>query len=44
MSSDYDMSEGEGSGSDFEYTDDDDVMIDSQADGTHADCLESEPC
>ncbi|KAG8738627.1 hypothetical protein FRC12_016680, partial [Ceratobasidium sp. 428] len=31
--SDYDMSEGEGSGSDFEYTDDDDVMLDSQADG-----------
>ncbi|KAF8705924.1 Glycosyl transferase family 21, partial [Rhizoctonia solani] len=32
MSSDYDMSEGEGSGSDDQYTSDDDVMIDSQAD------------
>ncbi|KAJ1304508.1 hypothetical protein OPQ81_005653 [Rhizoctonia solani] len=33
MSSDYDMSEGEGSGSDYQYSEDDDVMIDSQADG-----------
>jgi hypothetical protein len=33
MSSDYDMSEGEGSGSEFGYSDDDDVMLDSQADG-----------
>lgn len=34
MSSEYDMSDGEGSGSDFLDSDSDDVMIDSQADGT----------
>lgn len=44
MSSDYDMSEGEGSGSDFEYSDDDDVMIDSQADGMYKKHLDSEFC
>ena len=33
------MSEGEGSGSDFEYSDDDDVMLDSQADGTYGTTL-----
>ncbi|KAG9124998.1 hypothetical protein FRC07_009404 [Ceratobasidium sp. 392] len=35
MSSDYDMSEGEGSGSDFEYSDDE--MLDSQADAPEDD-------
>ncbi|QRW08394.1 RING finger protein [Ceratobasidium sp. AG-Ba] len=32
MSSDYDISDGEGSGSEYAYSDSDDVMLDSQAD------------